>query len=173
MIETKIQGFTLRYAESSDIKLILEYIIKQAIFEDEPHEVIATEEILRKSLFENPCSAKVLLPEYHNQSIGFALFHDSFSTRLGTSGIHLVDLYIDEEFRGRGFGKITLAYLGELAINQGPGRLEWWCHSWNKEAMQHYKNWGAKIVPEMHIYRLEGKRLEDFLTNSNKKSHSV
>lgn len=161
MIPTKISGFTIRYATISDTHLILDYIKKQAIFEDELHEVSATEDTLKKSLFENS-SAEVIIGEYNSQPVGFALFHSSFSTYLGKAGIHLVDLYIDKEFRSQGFGKTILSYLAYLTQKRKLGRLEWWCHDWNHEAIQHYKNWGAQMVPEIRTYRMVGKTLKDF-----------
>ncbi|HVI39737.1 MAG TPA: GNAT family N-acetyltransferase, partial [Anaerovoracaceae bacterium] len=94
--------------------------------------------------------------------VGFAFFHQSFSTFLGKKGIALVDLYIEPEMRNRGFGKAILAYLAALAREQDCGRLEWWCHDWNAPAIALYRKWGAFPIDNIRVYRLCGDALSQF-----------
>jgi GNAT superfamily N-acetyltransferase len=161
IIETKIGKYKLRFAERRDVPLILTFIKELASYEDELHEVVATEEVLMKSLFERK-AAEVIIGEYEGKPVGFALFHQNFSTFLGVPGIHLVDLYIIPEMRGKGFGKIILSYLAKLTVERNCGRVEWWCHDWNEPAIQFYKKLGAFPLNELRIYRLCGDALNNF-----------
>jgi len=160
-IETEIQGFRLRFADERDTGVILKFIRDLATYENELDQVKATEEILSNSLF--CCNgAEVIIGEYHDKPIGFALFHQSFSTFLGKAGINLVDLYIEPEMRGKGFGKRILSFLAKLTIDRNCGRLEWWCHDWNAPAIRLYKKWGAFPIDNIRVYRLCDDALTTF-----------
>lgn len=155
------EEFKLRFAEKEDTALILWYIKELAIYESELDEVTATEEVLMDSLFERK-GAEVIIGEYKGNPVGFMLFHNSFSTFQGLPGIHLVDLFIVPEMRGKGFGKIMLSYLARLTVERDCGRLEWWCHIWNDPAIKFYNNLGAFPLEKLKIYRLCGEALDNF-----------
>lgn len=94
--------------------------------------------------------------------MGFAFFHNSFSTFLGKPGIALVDLYIEPHARGNGFGKLMLSRLAAIACERDCGRLEWWVHDWNQSAAQRYVKWGAHKIDNIRVYRMDGGRLHAF-----------
>ena len=85
------------------------------------HEVVATEESLRTTLFGQPRVAEVLIGEADGTPAGFALFFHNFSTFLGRPGIYLEDLFVKPEFRGRGHGRALLAHLAEIARERNCG----------------------------------------------------
>lgn len=161
MIKTSVLDFTIRLAEKKDAPLIVKYIRDLAEYENELDEVSATSEILEKYMFDQN-GAECLLGEYKGQPVGFAFFHNSFSTFIGKPGLALVDLYIEPHMRGQGFGKSMLSYLANIAKERDCGRLEWWVHDWNDSAAKHYKNWGATMVKDIRVYRMDGKTLDDF-----------
>lgn len=161
LIATGVENFKLRYAERKDTALILWFIRELAIYEDELEQVTATEAVLEKSLFEQN-GAEVIIAEYEGKPVGFALFHQNFSTFLGRIGLHLVDLYVIPEMRGKGFGKIILSYLANLTVERDLGRFEWWVHDWNDSAIRFYKKLGAFPLEELEIYRLCGAALNNF-----------
>ncbi|WP_353093354.1 GNAT family N-acetyltransferase [Tissierella praeacuta] len=159
--ETKIPDFEIRFAEKKDSELIVKYIRDLASYEDELDQVTATPESLEKYMFDQH-GAEALIGEYRGEPIGFAFFHNSFSTFLGKPGIALVDLYIEPKMRGNGFGKAILSYLAYVAKNRECHRLEWWCHDWNAIAIERYINWGANVVKDIKVYRMDEKTLNDF-----------
>ena len=61
MISTLIQHFELRFAEAADVSLILSFIKELARYEKLLHEVAATEDILRETLFGPRRVAEVIL----------------------------------------------------------------------------------------------------------------
>jgi len=163
---TPIPGFIIRRAEKKDAPLILRYIRELADFENELDQVSATVSLLEDNMFDKN-GAEALIGEYDEKSVGFAFFHESFSTFLAKPSLHLVDLYIEPDMRGRGFGNAMLSALAKIAIKRGCARFEWWVHDWNEAAIGHYENWGAKQVDYIRIYRMTGQALVDFAEGRN------
>ncbi len=156
--ETSSENFKIRFATVEDVPLILKFIKDLADYEELLHEVVATEDILRTSLFEKK-QAEVIIGEYMGKPIGFALFFHNFSTFLGKSNLYLEDLFVKPEVRGKGFGKILLAFLGKIAVDRGCGRLDWWCLDWNTSSIDFYKEMGANPMSDWTVYRVEGDKL--------------
>lgn len=159
LIDTKVDDFKLRFAEINDVSLILEFIKELADYEKMLHEVVATEEVLIESLFERKM-AEVIIGEYKNKPVAFALFFHNFSTFLGRPGIYLEDLYVKPEMRGKGIGKLMLSFLAKLALERKCGRLEWWCLDWNKPSIEFYKQMGAVPMDDWTVYRVHNEALD-------------
>ncbi len=156
--KTLTEQFEIRPAEESDVKLILHFIKGLGEYEKLSHEVVATEEKLRKSLFKQKM-AEVIIGEFGGIPVGFALFFYNYSTFLGQAGIYLEDLYIVPEMRGKGFGKTMLKHLAKLAVDRDCGRLEWACLDWNEPSICFYKGLGATALDDWTVYRVTGKTL--------------
>ncbi len=70
----------LRNTTGRDVSLILSFIRELAEYERLSHEVVATEEVLRASLFGERPAAEVVIGDYGDEPAGFALFFHNFST---------------------------------------------------------------------------------------------
>lgn len=151
----------VREAAGDDVPLILSFIRELAEYEKLSHEVVATEESLRETLFGERRYAEVLIAEQDEAQAGFALFFHNYSTFLGKPGIYLEDLYVRPEFRGDGIGRALLARLARLAVERDCGRLEWWVLDWNEPSIGFYKKIGAVPMDEWTVYRLTGEALEE------------
>jgi len=151
----------IRSATEDDVPLILSLVYELAEYERLSHEVVATEESLRRWLFGERPVAEVLISNHGGEPAGFALFFHSFSTFLGKPGIYLEDLYVKPEFRGAGIGRALLVRLARLAREHGCGRLEWSVLDWNKPAIGFYKRIGASPVSGWTLYRVSGEALEE------------
>lgn len=162
-----VPGLRLRFATVDDVGMVLAFIRELADYEKLAHEVVADEPTLRGSLFGDRQVAEVLIAEYHNAPVGFALFFHNFSTFLGRPGIYLEDLYVKPEARGRGIGKALLTYIARLATERGCGRVEWWVLDWNRTAIEFYDSLGAVPMDEWTVFRLTGEALED-LANTHR-----
>lgn len=160
-IATQVPGFAIRPAAAGDIPLILAFIGKLAEYERLAHEVQATEEGLRARLFGEHPFAEVILGDFQGRPAGFALFFHTFSTFLGRPGLYLEDLFIDQDLRGRGFGKAMMIHLARLAVSRGCGRFEWAVLDWNAPAIGFYRRLGARAMDEWSVYRIAGKALEE------------
>jgi GNAT superfamily N-acetyltransferase len=161
LVPTRVPDFTIRLATAQDVPVILQFIKGLAEYEKLTPEVTATEDLLRETLFGSRQVAEVIIGEYRGEPVGFALFFHNYSTFLGRPGIYLEDLFVKPEMRGRGFGRVLLAYLAKLAHERKCGRVEWSVLDWNDPSIQFYRKLGATAMDEWTMYRLTG----DALTN--------
>lgn len=157
---TDIPQFQIRVATETDVPVILSFIKKLAVYERLEHEVVATEELLRETLFSSRRTAEVAIGYLENDPVGFVLFFHNYSTFLGRPGIYIEDLFVDEHYRRRGFGKALLLYVARLAKARRCGRLEWSVLDWNEPAINFYKTLGAVPMNDWTIFRVTGRSLE-------------
>ena len=135
-----------RFATPDDVPVILNLIKQLAEYEKAADQVVATEELLHESLFEQR-AAEVLLVEAGGRAVGFAVFFTSYSTWLARA-------------RGKGYGKGLLTHLAQIAVERGCGRLEWNCLDWNQPSIDFYLSLGAEKMECWTTYRLEGDTRE-------------
>lgn len=152
---------TYRFAEKNDIPVILSLVRELASYEHMEDAVVATPELYEDWLFEKK-TARVILALDGGDAVGFALFFYNFSTWLGRGGIYLEDLFVKEDYRGRGIGKHLLKTLAKIAVDEGCGRLEWACLDWNEPSIAFYRAQGAVSMDEWTTYRLTGEALKTF-----------
>jgi GNAT superfamily N-acetyltransferase len=151
---------SIRPASEADVPLILRFIRELAEYERLLHEVVATEDALRATLFgARPAAEVVIAEEDGGEPLGFALFFQNYSTFLAQPGIYLEDLFVRPEARGRGVGRALLAHLAALARERGCGRLEWWVLDWNESAIRFYRSLGAQAMDDWTVFRLTGEPL--------------
>ncbi len=149
---------TFRDAKREDTPLILEFIKKLADYEKRLDEVIATEDELEKWIFDKK-QAEVIFALEDGKEIGFALFFLSFSTYISNVNLHLEDLFIDPEYRGKGYGKALLKKLAKIVVERGYGRFEWTCLDWNKPSIDFYISLGAE-KKNWNVFHLTGENLK-------------
>jgi GNAT superfamily N-acetyltransferase len=154
-----VSGLRIRPAAQADVPLVLRFIRELAEYERLLHEVVATEERLRDTLFGARPAAEVVIAEEDGEALGFALFFQNYSTFLAQPGLYLEDLYVRPEARGRGAGRALLAHLARLAKERGCGRLEWWVLDWNESAIRFYRSLGAQPMSDWTVFRLTGDDL--------------
>ena len=152
--------FRIEKAREDDLTLILSFIRELAEYERLSHEVVATEELLRESLFGERAMAEVIIAYDEGRAVGLALFFHNFSTFLGRPGIYLEDLYVQPQARGKGIGRALLAHLARLAKERRCGRLEWAVLDWNEPAISFYKKLGAMPMDEWTVFRATGEALD-------------
>ena len=149
-----MEKFTIRSATVDDVPVILELIGALAEYERAPNEVVATEEILKETLFGDKPAAEVLLLFEREAAVGFALFFHNFSTWIGRPGLYLEDLFVRPEHRGKGYGRALLIRLAKIARERKCGRMEWAVLDWNEPAIQFYRKLGAKSMHGWTVLRL-------------------
>lgn len=150
----------IRPAAESDVPVVLAFIKKLADYERLSHEVVATEEILRETLFGDRRNAEVAIAYREKKPAGFVLFFHNFSTFLGRSGIYIEDLFVEDCYRRQGIGRALLLYVARLAKARHCGRLEWSVLDWNETAVKFYKQLGAVPMDDWTVYRVTGERLD-------------
>lgn len=144
----------IRFAKRSDAKTILTLIKELAEYEKLSDKVTATEENLEQTIFSGEDFVEILIAEYENIPVGYALFFKNYSTFLGRAGIYLEDLFVKTSYRGKGIGKELLKKIISVAKERDYGRVEWSVLDWNLPAIDFYKKMGAEPLEEWKVFRL-------------------
>ena len=155
-----VPDLEIRPATEKDAALILSFIKELAEYERLSHEVVATEEILRETLFDNSFGTEVVIAYLKETPVGFALYFHNYSTFLGRSGIYLEDLYVRPDYRGKGVGRELLMHVAQVARERDCGRLEWSVLDWNEPAIKFYRKLGANPLDEWTTFRVTGEALD-------------
>ena len=154
-------AFMITKARENDSALILDFIKLLAKYEKLEHEVTATINQIEKTVFKDSSNIEVYFGYEEDIAVSFMLFFQNYSTFLAKPGIYLEDLFVKEEYRGRGYGKKMLAFLSKLAVERDCGRLEWAVLDWNKPAIDFYKSIGAQSMSSWVTNRLSGPALQN------------
>ena len=162
MSEDSTEELRIVPATDRDVTVILGFIRKLAEYEKLSHQVEATEELLRDTLFGARRVAEVLIAYLEGAPAGFALYFHNFSTFLGRPGIYLEDLFVEPAHRGKGIGKALLVEIAKIAKERNCGRLEWAVLDWNKPAIDFYRKLGAVPLDDWTLFRVTGEALENF-----------
>jgi GNAT superfamily N-acetyltransferase len=158
--------FRIEPATERDLGLILRFISELGAYEQLAHEVTATEEELRTSLFGLQPAAEVVIAYAGDEPAGFAVYFHTFSTFLGRRGLYLEDLFVVPTWRSVGLGRRLLAYVARVAVERDCGRLEWSVLNWNELALGVYRKIGARPMSEWTVQRLSGAALRDLASSA-------
>jgi GNAT superfamily N-acetyltransferase len=149
----------IRAAERTDVEQIFGWIRELAEYERAPDAVTGTPELLDEALFGERPVAEAVIAELDRSAVGFAVFHDTFSTWECRPGIWLEDLYVPEAHRRSGVGFALLSWLARTTLERGCARLEWAALDWNAPALRFYEKLGAKRLYDWDMHRLDGPTL--------------
>ena len=92
---------------------------------------------------------------------GLAIYFYTYSTWVSRPGIHLEDLFVRKQHRGKGYGKALLRQLAREVVAMGGGRLEWSVMRQNEQSLAFYESEavGAHAMVEWLAMRVEGEKL--------------
>ncbi|MBW1857370.1 MAG: GNAT family N-acetyltransferase [Deltaproteobacteria bacterium] len=131
-------------------------------------ECVATQELYQKYGFGKDAIFNALLVENKSGEgppyLGMALYYYTYSTFTGKPTLYLEDLFVFEEYRGRGIGTSLLKRLAKIALDKGCGRMEWSCLDWNEPSINYYLSLGAKPMDEWTVYRLTPLELRKLIS---------
>ena len=159
---------TIRDAVTDDCATILHFIRALAEYEKLVHEVVATEDQLRATLFcEHPKSFGMIAEE-NGVPLGFAVYFYNYSTFLARHGLYVEDVFVEPVARGKGIGQQLFSALAKRAVEHDCGRMEWWVLDWNEPAIEFYRRMDAEAMSEWTVYRLSGDALRALATTKPK-----
>ena len=136
------EKFTVRRANENDISEIQNMIKSLAAYEKRPQDMTASREDLCHWIFEKKVAA-VLIAEYNNEPIGYAIYYPVFGSFAGEAGVHLEDMFLNEKYRHCGLGKKFFSKIEEFVKQDGYSKMEWSCLEWNTPSIRFYNKIGA------------------------------
>jgi GNAT superfamily N-acetyltransferase len=157
--EESPKGYVIRSVRPDDMDVLANLVRELAVYEKLEQHARATPDDFRRHLFGPRLAAEAAIVEVAGEPVGFALWFTTFSTFRGQPGIHLEDLFVRPQYRGKGIGKALLAHLARLAIERGGGWMGWSVLNWNEPSIGFYDALGAWPMKEWTTYRLDGEPL--------------
>jgi GNAT superfamily N-acetyltransferase len=146
---------TIRFATATDAGIIVNFICALAEYERVPAAVKVTTDEIRAQMQSGDPPFECLLAEYESNPVGFALFFRNYSTWTGRCGLYLEDLFVSEEYRGRGIGGALMRRLREVADERGWARVDWAVLNWNTHAQSFYREQGGYPLEGWTSWRLD------------------
>lgn len=134
----------IRPAALRDVPLLREMIRELAAFERALSLCVIEEADLERDGFGTNPKFRALIAEWDGEPAGYALFFAYYSSWLGP-GLFLEDLFVREQFRGRGIGKALLASVARIALQESCYGVHWEVLDWNEKAIHMYKALGAEF----------------------------
>lgn len=178
----------IRPAEPADVPAVLALVRALAAYEREPDAVAMTEADLAAALFGPHPAASALVAaapprdvvghgaehradrggggsgtgtgDGGGEVVGFAIWHETFSTWTGQTGAFLVDLFVAEDHRRDGHGRALLVTLADICRRRGHRRLEWDVLDWNTPAHGFYRSLGAAPRDGWSTWRLDAAAID-------------
>jgi GNAT superfamily N-acetyltransferase len=151
--------FSINQIGRDEVSGLLELIRELARFEKLEHEVEATVDSLRESLFGTEPVVGALIGRVEDELAGYALYFFTFSSFVGRPGIWLEDLYVRPAFRRQGLGRAMIEAVARIGAERNCGRFEWTALNWNKNALDFYRKLGAQMMDEWVLVRMNAAGL--------------
>lgn len=152
----------IRAGEKEDMKAVLSLIQELAEFEKEPDAVIVTIEDLIRDGFGNQPLFHVFVAETNSEIVGIAFYYYRYSTWKGKI-IHLEDLIVKNNMRGKGVGYALYSEIIRQAQRDNVKRIDWNVLDWNTPAIDFYEKTGAKVLKEWHVAQMDEAGIADFI----------
>lgn len=155
----------IRDATIQDAALLRTMIRELAEFEHGLEMVTIREEDLARDGFGEDPRFCALIAEWSGKPAGYAFYFRSFSTWAGR-GLFLEDLFVREQFRGKGIGQALLAKVARVAVEEECVGVRWEVLDWNEPAIELYKALGAEFRDEWRSVLLTGQSLLELAEKS-------
>jgi GNAT superfamily N-acetyltransferase len=150
---------TVRVATVDDVELLHKFSIDLATYEDEPHAVTASPQILARDGFGKDPQFAALIAEMAGKPVGFALYTFNYSVWTGARGIFVEDIWVVPEQRRGGVARALMTALAKECVARGYKRIDLNVLDWNP-ARGFYEKIGLRWIRNWLPYRLSGEALE-------------
>ena len=149
---------SIRNAGAADAATIVRLIRELAVYENLLEQVrISEADVLRDGFGARPCF-ECLLAEVGGEAVGFAIHRPNYSTFEGRPGLYVEDLFVAEQARRLGVGRLLMARLAVLAHERGCSHMNLAVLHWNP-AREFYDRLGFAHLEDWLPYQLSGHAL--------------
>ncbi|MEK7673122.1 MAG: GNAT family N-acetyltransferase [Patescibacteria group bacterium] len=104
-----------------------------------------------------------LLAFEDQKCVGISSFFELYSTFAGRPVFWIDDIFVLEEYRGKGVGKKVFLECIKMAKERNCDRAEW--HAFGDGPKKFYENFGARNMTEHSHYRLDSNQFNNILNN--------
>lgn len=147
--------FAIREATEADAHAVFDLICFRAELDGCLPSVQSTPRKLALAMRGTSPYFRALLAEAEGLAIGFAAFHQTFSTSLAQPGIWLDDLFVREGHRALGVGTALVRQLARLATRNGCARIDWTVAGGNAGGRKFCGRIGSQVSEDTRHCRLD------------------
>lgn len=136
-------SFNIQKIQENDFEALISLFKEFALFEKLPEKMTnSVEKMKQEQEFFHGFTAK----GENGEIVAYATFFFAYYTWTGKS-LYMDDLYVKEDFRGKGVGSKLIKEVISFAKEQNCNGMRWQVSEWNDPAIAFYKNLGATINP--------------------------
>ena len=111
---------------------------------------------LRADAFAQPPRYEAaLVVDDAGKAVAYAIWFETYSSFSARPTMYLEDLFVIEEARGSGAGRLLFEHVKKLGHERGCGRMDWQVLSWNTLARDFYDRRGARWLQDWLTYRID------------------
>jgi GNAT superfamily N-acetyltransferase len=151
---------TIRPATVEDATLLRTLIRELADYEHGLELVSITDADIARDGFGPDRKFRAVIAEWNGHPAGYAVFFQVYSTWHGRPALFLEDIFVREQFRGKGIGKGLLAHVAAVARGENCYAVRWEVLDWNQLAIDFYEGVGAKFRNEWRSMSLANEPLQ-------------
>ena len=144
----------IRRTSKTDAQTFLSLVDALADYEKLPRPTPAARKRLIKDGFGARKRFESMFIDADNVSVGYAFYFETYSSFLAQPTLYLEDLFVLQEYRGKGLGKKLFNAVLAEAKKRKCGRMEWVVLDWNAPAIRFYERLGAKKLEDWLVYRI-------------------
>lgn len=147
----------IRRATIADAPVIYDLVCNLAEFQKASDRVRTSLEQIVETMFGDNPQGWAELVEDEDGVQGMALWFVTYSTWEGSYGIHMEDLFVRPEARGKGYASLLFQRLALIMEEKGWARMEWTVIDWNQPAIDVYQHMGGEEIEGWYDYRMIGE----------------
>ena len=133
----------IRKVKKKDISQLIELCAEHAAFEKVDYNLNKKADLLLKHLFSPENLIECLVVEQRKKLIGYISLLKQFSTWDASFYLYMDCLYLNEKYRGKGFGKMLMQEVKIYAQKENCN-VQWQTPDFNTKAIDFYEALGAE-----------------------------
>ncbi len=146
----------------ADVPNLLPLMRELAEFEKYADYFAITEEVLHEQGFRrSPPDFHCLVAEENGVLIGLLVYYFVPFTYRAKPNVIIKELYVADEHRSKGVGKLLMKAIATEAEQAGCGLIKWYVAKWNQRGIEFYERLGAEIDPDWHEFQMSEKTFRD------------
>ena len=136
--------YSIRNCEPQDLPKLVILCQKHAEFEKADFSPEGKEEGLKKALFNENPKLYCLVVSTDKDIVGYVSYTFDYSTWDAATFMYMDCLFLEEEARSFGIGKVLIEKLRQIGIEKNCINIQWQTPQFNERAIKFYHRIGAK-----------------------------